>query len=394
MNHSVLTESFFYELQPFNEGRGVSDISNYVDVPDSWHVVLADIKGSTDAIKSGRYREVNMVGASAIAAVCNAWDRRYVPYVFGGDGATFLIPESRLKEILSVLKSVADMSMVEFGLELRIGAVSIRELLQSGSMIKIAKQALSPKLSQAIFSGGGLNQAESIIKKRVQVDDAALQASSANYEGLECRWQPIESSEGEILSALIRVQSLDIEESFRIYLEIIEEIEVITGGMQSANPARKNSLKVTLSARKLMTELKVRQSGMALRSKFKYFIDLMLKALFGKVAFAFGLTAADVDWPGYKKEVVQNSDFWKFDDMLRFVLDLSSAQKRALLSCLESRYSKKEIFYGIHSSKTALMTCLVFDRSGEHIHFMDGNDGGYALAAVGLKAQMEDSKSK
>lgn len=385
-------ENFYFDLKSFKEGRGVSDIKNYVDVPSSWHVVLVDVRGSTKAIQSGRYKEVNMVGASAIAAVCNVWDRRYLPYVFGGDGATFLVPQTQLEKIMNVLASVAQMAKEEFALELRVGSLPIADILKEGGDLRIAKQALSPKIDQAIFSGGGLTLAEDLIKARPVMPTPAPQ-DSANYEGLECRWQPIESRDGEILSVLIRSQSVDVQESFRVYQEIIDEIDLITGGAQSANPARKNNLKVTSNPSKLMAEMKVRESGAGAWKRVKYMFSVVIATLFGKVALAFRLTMLGVNWGRYKEEVIENSDFWKFDDMLRFVLDVSPVQKRALISCLENRFAKNDIFYGMHSSSSALMTCLVFDREGEHIHFMDGDDGGYALAAVGLKGQISHAAS-
>jgi Protein of unknown function (DUF3095) len=36
------------------------------------------------------------------------------------------------------------------------------------------------------------------------------------------------------------------------------------------------------------------------------------------------------------------------------------------------------------------MTCLVFSlEQSRHVHFIDGADGGYALAALQLKAQLQ-----
>jgi hypothetical protein len=46
--------------------------------------------------------------------------------------------------------------------------------------------------------------------------------------------------------------------------------------------------------------------------------------------------------------------------------------------------------YGVHVSRHALMTCLVFDRFGKQVHFVDGANGGYALAAKQLKQQLAD----
>ena len=34
------------------------------------------------------------------------------------------------------------------------------------------------------------------------------------------------------------------------------------------------------------------------------------------------------------------------------------------------------------------MTCLIDDRASSHLHFVDGADGGYALAAAEMKAQL------
>jgi len=43
----------------------------------------------------------------------------------------------------------------------------------------------------------------------------------------------------------------------------------------------------------------------------------------------------------------------------------------------------------LHESREALMTCFVQKTNqSDHIHFIDGGDGGYALAAVSLKKQM------
>jgi Protein of unknown function (DUF3095) len=35
------------------------------------------------------------------------------------------------------------------------------------------------------------------------------------------------------------------------------------------------------------------------------------------------------------------------------------------------------------------MTCIVQSYNGNHLHFVDGSDGGYALAAHQLKQQLK-----
>lgn len=43
----------------------------------------------------------------------------------------------------------------------------------------------------------------------------------------------------------------------------------------------------------------------------------------------------------------------------------------------------------MYKSRKALVTCLVQSYNGNHMHFLDGSDGGYALAARGHKQQIE-----
>ena len=53
------------------------------------------------------------------------------------------------------------------------------------------------------------------------------------------------------------------------------------------------------------------------------------------------------------------------------------------------------IAYGIHPSDSALMTCQ-FDAfaDGKHMHFIDGGNGGYAMAAKGLKITTQGFKGQ
>ena len=72
------------------------------------------------------------------------------------------------------------------------------------------------------------------------------------------------------------------------------------------------------------------------------------------------------------------------------IIDSSEAESNILESRLEDLYKRGEIFYGLHKSKDAILTCLVFSYSGKHAHFVDGADGGYALASVDLKKRRKD----
>ena len=93
-------------------------------------------------------------------------------------------------------------------------------------------------------------------------------------------------------------------------------------------------------------------------------------------------------WQGYQDRLVETSDYKKFDDMLRMVLSGSEQQRQQLQQRLAQLYAKGNIVYGLHVSDRALMTCLVMDRFGQQVHFLDGADGGYTRAATMMKQQL------
>jgi len=65
------SDNFYANLPVFLDFMCVADENNFHDVPSDWLVVVSDIKGSTKAIESGRYKDVNILGASSIIAVLN-----------------------------------------------------------------------------------------------------------------------------------------------------------------------------------------------------------------------------------------------------------------------------------------------------------------------------------
>jgi hypothetical protein len=64
-----------------------------------------------------------------------------------------------------------------------------------------------------------------------------------------------------------------------------------------------------------------------------------------------------------------------------------------LLERIEARLKAAEgrgvCDYGIHRQNSALMTCMVINpMERDHVHFVDGGAGGYAMAAANLKSKV------
>jgi hypothetical protein len=88
----------------------------------------------------------------------------------------------------------------------------------------------------------------------------------------------------------------------------------------------------------------------------------------------------------YLRQVVENSDFRKYDDGLRMIIDCTPD----LADAIERRLAAQAgtALYGLHRQETAMMTCFTPSPTrSDHVHFIDGAQGGYAAAATALKAK-------
>jgi Protein of unknown function (DUF3095) len=90
-----MSEDFYAKLPSFSEFSTLGEDVHYTQLPEDWYVVICDIRGSTQAIAEGRYQDVNTLGAASIAALGEVWKTEDIPFVFGGDGASILVPASK-----------------------------------------------------------------------------------------------------------------------------------------------------------------------------------------------------------------------------------------------------------------------------------------------------------
>jgi hypothetical protein len=125
------------------------------------------------------------------------------------------------------------------------------------------------------------------------------------------------------------------------------------------------------------------------------FLFRFLEIFMTVVIFKWGLFQGLFGIKRYKQAVRTHSDYRKFDDMLRMVVDCSKDQANAIEFLLQDMHQHgQKLFYGVFYATHSLMACL-FDSSadGNHIHFIDCDNGGYAMAAKALKEQMEKGSS-
>ncbi len=385
-------EHFYEQLPAVTDFSALADSSCYQEIPGDWAVVVADVKGSGAAIREGKYKEVNALGVCVLAAVVNAAKPLHIPYVFGGDGASLCIPPGLIAKTREVLKLTQKLARESYGLELRTGVMPVAGILQAGYRVLVARFQTSGYCTQAAFSGGGVAYAEDCLKKGALAEDEPGNAAKveADYSGLECRWKNIPSPRGETVSLLVRPHPETAPESAaEIYREVIAQIEWVYDGWPECHPLAPQGLHLAFNIKKLLVEFKSRTFGKSAGERLGYGFKMLISSLFGLIVMKFKVSLGNVRWGDYKQQIVENADVRKFDDMLKVVISGTSTQRKKLFSYLDTGYRVKRLVYGAHISKSALMTCLIHNYAGEHYHFIDGADGGYAAAALEMKKRLE-----
>jgi Protein of unknown function (DUF3095) len=383
---------FYRDLPLIHRFADVVDERYYRAVPDDWDIVLSDVRGSTAAIEAGRYQDVNSLGAATIIAIRNALPDVDLPFAFGGDGATLLTPSEHRPAVTATLRGLAHLAQSAFDLELRCGLIPVGALQRAGHALQLGKFRASPNVTLAMFMGAGLSVAESWVKHPTPDHDGTVPSGAIlppDLTGFECRWQPVKSHEGVIVAMLVSAIGED-QERQRTYAELLTHIDTLTGS-ETAVPVHPANLHLRGPLGDFSTEAKLRSNQRSGKYFERAVREARTRVTIGQALFATGGSLGGFNSRSYKQELLQNCDFRKFDDVLRMILDVSHATHTALHQMLERYRHDGKLCYGTHTSAAALITCYVRSYSGDHLHFVDGSEGGYALAAKELKAQLASS---
>ena len=278
---------------------------------------------------------------------------------FGGDGATALVP-GRFKDAtereLSALRTI---SQDQFGLILRVGMVSVDELNAHGFPVTVGKYMLSGNYPLAIFRGGALTKAEELIKGAEQTYEVPHHPNSeTNLTQLSCRWKPLTAKNGTVISLLL----LDPQGRPTVYSEFLQQLEsVLAGDIEQFNPVNTAAMNYRTATQMLKHDVKCQQSFFAR-------VLRMLDTILATALFRWGLFKVIPRLRNYVENVPAHSDFRKFDDMLRMILDCSPEQAESIRTECERMRSTHGICFGMIQSESAIMTCYVPSFSdGSHI---------------------------
>jgi hypothetical protein len=374
------SESFYDRIPVFRGFPSVMDEAIYHPLPEDWLIGTTDVVGSTRAIRENRYKAVNMAGAAGIAAVANALGREF-PFVFGGDGASFAVSPSCADTSQEALAATLRWAQDELSLELRGAMVPVKEIRKQGLDVRVARFAPSEDVTYAMFTGGGLAWAEAAMKKGRFAVPPAPPGMRPDLTGLSCRFEEMPSLHGLVLALLVVPGPRADERAFR---RVVQDLVLLAEQKGHAPvPAQGPDFRwppqgIDLEARASShgnVPLFVRRSAALFRTALYYLI------------LRFRLRVGPFIPSVYLKQVVANSDHRKFDDALRMIIDCTPELADEIEQKLAAAARTGTVRFGLNRERAAMMTCFTpFPAHADHVHFVDGAAGGYALAAAALKS--------
>lgn len=384
MPPSTSTEQFYSAL-PLND-LPVSELAGedrlFADVPADWHVVLTDIRQSTQALGDGLHHLVNLIATGSIIAALNIARKAdvRVPFFFGGDGATLLVPDSLVPPILKALHLHRENSKRSFALDLRVGSVPVSAIHAAGHALRIAKVRMTDVYTIPVVLGQGVQYAESIIKAEDFVAAPADAADEAlNLEGMECRWDSIKPPDGaqEVVCLLVTIDRAAAHSA--VYRKVLALLDRIYGPTSERSPVSINRLALKPTLARISREMRARLG----RFDAGYLIENWLRTLIGFVYLRFAKEGRH-----YLRSLVQLSDTLVLDGRLNTVISGTARQRELLVAALNEMEQDGDLRYGMHVCAESVMSCYVRDRRDQHVHFIDGQGGGYTQAARILKRKL------
>jgi hypothetical protein len=377
-------QDHFYANLPVNKiplYQLLVDNQLFKEVPIDWCVIITDIKNSTSAVNSGLHENVNLIATGSIVTVLNIAFKANisVPFFFGGDGATFIVPPRIVDDVMKSLLKYRDNTLQNFNLDLRAGIVAVDEIYKKGHTLKISRFSSSETFSIPIILGDGLAYAEQIIKGEDYLLSGHNTASDEiDLSGMQCRWDKIEPPENseEVVTLIVIAQNC--EKQAGVFSKVIRHLDQVYGSAEKRQPISVSKLIFRTSFNSLGQEMKHRFG------KIKIF-ELIKSWLINIYGYIYFRTQSGKK---YLKQLVEMSDTLVIDGRINTVITGTEKQRLTLQNELNKLEKGGEILYALYVSGESIMSCYVRDLEDDHIHFVDGAEGGYTQAAGILKQKI------
>ena len=362
------------------------DDSYFSEIPTSWHVLVVDVENSTKAVADGKHQAINLTATGAIISVLNTIRKRdksiEIPYFFGGDGATFIVPNILLEEVNLVLENYSLHIKKNTDFTLRVGHISVSKLKALRTNIRVLKHQLTNVLNIPIVLGNGLKKAEEIIKNNfVKIETVQFKEDLLNLEGMECRWKEINPTQNKKRVVCLLLDTDNEEKQRIIYREVLLKMDALFGTFEDRQPIKPNNLKLNFSLLKIWEEMKISLAD----KSFLYLFKNWTATVIGKWYFIFSKNGQE-----YLNQVGQLSHTFMLDGMINTVFTAKQDKIALFTTYLEELEKDGKVLFGMHVTHASVMSCYVVDRKTNHSHFVDGTEGGYTAAAKMYKQKLKN----
>jgi hypothetical protein len=394
MNNLVTTSLSFYQNLPaiHRSSQGFLHPEHSVPIPDDWVIVVTDVENSSD--NQEKYREINILAASSVIIAINIGDEHgvQIPFVYGGDGATIVLPNTIADLYLKELAILRANGNQNFNLHLRIGSISVGDVRAAGHQVSVAKLLINGSYSQAIFFGDGIDYAEDVIKRddTYHYDHEEPAGKPIDLNGLECKWNEIHPprDKEEVVCLLVKARNRKYNE--QLYREVLDDIDKIYGNFDERYPLPTQHIGATNDLRSIIHASRIKFG----RFKFRYVMYWFVAGLWSRFnGWAEELRSRlSLRLRNKHLEMTTSSDTLKISGTLMTMFAGSSHDRARLEGILREYEAKGLLWYGIHPARSSVMTCYINTPNMSRVNFLDAYGGGYTRAASMMKEKIRSSE--
>jgi hypothetical protein len=121
--------------------------------------------------------------------------------------------------------------------------------------------------------------------------------------------------------------------------------------------------------------------------KFKSLAKIKIVSSWWRGFIASWFTKNTSKGKNYLDDMIQLTETILLDGSINTVITGTPLQRTQLLNYLDQLENEHLLSYGYYTSSSSVLSCFVTAIDDYHIHFLDGDNGGYTRASKMLKAK-------
>lgn len=383
------TKNFYTRLpvMQYSLSQLLEDQEEFHPVPADWYLIMTDIVNSTGYFKAEQYQEINLVAVSSVSVVLNVARRHktLVPFIYGGDGATIIVPSAILADAKSRLATLRSNAKKRFGMDLRVSIIPVAVVEEAGFPIRLAKHYISAHYNQAVFLGEGIRYAEELMKHAPEyLLPEKTKQRPIDLSGLECEWNALfPPRAGDEVVSLI-VMPLGVREPEAVFHDVLEKLDSIYGSFEERHPIHPKTLSPTTNLKTILHASHLKYGHVRPTYLVQTFLHGVLKSFLLSMKASFHKITRSMP-----TDMSTSSDTLKVDNTLKTVFAGTPEHRKEFTKWLNAMEKEGDFVYGLVTSEASVMTCYIKESEHMHIRFLDGFGGGYTLASIDLKKKLK-----